>query len=99
MTTLKGRLVPLSVSHVWDACGTRANSHALARRRRPVRHRTLETVTVSANRRVARLTQAIGSGRRSVTIAPVKVDPVVPVSSTVTYVPSIDALPGTRIVL
>ena len=95
MTTLKGRLVPLSVSHVWDTCLlTRPGSP-------PPPCAPPHTRNGRGERQSARgrLTQAIGSGRRSVTIAPVNVDPVVPVSSTVTYVPSIDASPGTRIVL
>ena len=95
MTTRKGRLVPLSVSHVWDTC-------LLIRPGSPLPHcapphtRNGRCARQSAR---GRLAQAIGSNRRSATIAPINVDPVVPVSSTVTYVPSIDASPGTKIVL
>ena len=50
-----------------------------------------------AARRVSYL--ATGNGRRSRTGDPVKVDPVVPVSSTVKYRPIIDSSPGMRTVL
>src|SRR5450755_1475115 len=43
--------------------------------------------------------QAIGSPSLSLTAVPVNVEPVVPVSSTVRYVPIIDTSPGTITVL
>lgn len=51
-------------------------------------HRTLEQVLHTAS----------GSAARSGTMAPVKVDPVVPVSSTMRYAPIIDSSPGTSTV-
>lgn len=52
----------------------------------------------SGNRLTATYT-ATGRGARSRTIAPVKVEPVVPVSSTVAYVPIIAGSPGMMTVL
>ena len=52
-----------------------------------------------AERLVAAVYPAIGNGWRSRTTVPVNVDPVVPVSSTVRYVPSMLASPGTSTVL